>query len=183
MGRAEFVLHTELPVTVLCAKEGFEAHVTRDYLLRGPMATHMRHAPGGGSGIIANRAGEMSRIRGRLNPILDDDDRAYLYADNIAINDGQNQPARFVLTVIAPAGSEADRVLIDPPKPTPLLQRRSTAAKSSAHSAASRLSMAWILLFVLRLFEINCNLIIFMTMIYLYTDLIQPSKSNATALS
>ena len=84
-------------MTVLCAKEGFEAHVTRDYLPPWPTETHMRQAPGGGSRIIENRAGKMSGTGGRLNPILDDDNRAYLYADNIAINDDQNQPVRFVL--------------------------------------------------------------------------------------
>ena len=31
------------------------------------------------------------------NPILDNHDRTYLYADNIAINDGLQQPAQFAL--------------------------------------------------------------------------------------
>jgi len=34
-------------------------------------------------------------LEGRLNPILDTSNRTYLYADNIAINGGQNQPASF----------------------------------------------------------------------------------------
>lgn len=34
-------------------------------------------------------------LEGRLNPILDTSNRTYLYADNIAINGGENQPATF----------------------------------------------------------------------------------------
>ena len=32
-----------------------------------------------------------------MNPILDALDRTYLYADNISINDGMQQPVHFVL--------------------------------------------------------------------------------------
>ena len=97
LGRAEFVLHARLPMTVLCAAEGFKAHVARDYLPRGPLEVRMRPAPGGGSRIIAKRTGHLSGIRGRLNPILDSLDRTYLYADNVAVNDGQTQPVHFAL--------------------------------------------------------------------------------------
>ena len=97
LGRTEFVLHTKLPMTVLCAAEGFMAHVARDYLPHVPLDVRMRPAPDGGSRIIANRTGHLSGIRGRLNSILDSHDRTYLYADNVAINDGQTQPVHFAL--------------------------------------------------------------------------------------
>ena len=48
-------------------------------------------------GIIANRTGHLAGIAGRLNPILDHLDRTYLYADNVAINDGMPQPVHFKL--------------------------------------------------------------------------------------
>ena len=32
-----------------------------------------------------------------MNPILDNLDRTYLYADNVAVNDGEQQPVRFSL--------------------------------------------------------------------------------------
>ena len=96
-GRAEFVLHARLPMTVLCAAEGFTAHVERDYQPDGPLNVRMRPAPDGGSLIIANRAGHLPGIQGRLNPKLDSLDRTYLYADNVAINDGQTQPVHFAL--------------------------------------------------------------------------------------
>ena len=97
LGRAEFLLHTQLPMTVLCAADGFMAHVARDHLPHGPLDVRLRPAPDGGSQIIAHRTGHLSGIRGRLNPILDSHDRTYLYADNVAINDGQTQPVHFAL--------------------------------------------------------------------------------------
>ena len=96
-GRAEFVLHARLPMTVLCAAEGLMAHVAGDYQPDGPLNVRMRPAPDGGSLIIANRTGHLPGIQGRLNPILDSLDRTYLYADNVAINDGQTQPVHFAL--------------------------------------------------------------------------------------
>lgn len=36
-------------------------------------------------------------LEGRLNPILDTSNRTYLYADNIAINGGVQQPGKFVV--------------------------------------------------------------------------------------
>ena len=96
-GRAEFVLHARLPMTVLCAAEGFMAHVVRDYQADGPLEVHLQPAPDGGSQIIPNQTGHLPGIQGRLNPILDNLDRTYLYADNVAINDGQAQPVHFAL--------------------------------------------------------------------------------------
>ena len=96
-GRAEFVLHARLPMTVLCASERFKAHVERDHQPDGPLEVRMQPAPDAGSRIIANRSGHLPGIDGRLNPILDNLDRTYLYADNVAINDGQTQPVHFAL--------------------------------------------------------------------------------------
>ena len=96
-GRAEFVLHARLPMTVLCAANGFMAHVTRDYLPDGPLDVRMRPDPDGGSLMIAKGTGHLPAIQGRLHPVLDSLDRTYLYADNVAINDGQTQPVHFAL--------------------------------------------------------------------------------------
>lgn len=41
------------------------------------------------------RTGHVPGLKGRLNPILDTSNRTYLYADNIAINGGESQPAKF----------------------------------------------------------------------------------------
>lgn len=96
-GRAEFLIHSRLPITVFCAAEGFKAHVERYYLPDRPLEVSIRPAPEGGSRIIANRSGHLPGIRGGLNPILDALDRTYLYADNAIINEGQSQPVHFAL--------------------------------------------------------------------------------------
>ena len=44
---------------------------------------------------ICMGTGHIPGLEGRLNPILDTSDRTYLYADNIAIDGGKNQPATF----------------------------------------------------------------------------------------
>ena len=97
-GHADFVLHARLPMTVLCAASGFMARAASGQVPGGqPLELGMQPAPGGGSLIIANRTGHLSGIQGRLNPILDSLDRTYLYADNVAINDGMQQPVQFRL--------------------------------------------------------------------------------------
>lgn len=97
LGRASFVLHAKLPMTVFCAKAGFAAHVARNHVPPGLLEVRMRKARRGGSRIIADTTGHVLGIRGRLNPILDSLDRSYLYAANVAINEGQAQPVHFAL--------------------------------------------------------------------------------------
>lgn len=45
--------------------------------------------------VICMSTGYIPGLAGRLNPILDTSNRTYLYADNIAINGGKNQPVVF----------------------------------------------------------------------------------------
>ena len=97
-GHADFVLHARLPMTVLCAAPGFMARAASGQVPGGqPLELGMQPAPGAGSLIIANRTGHLLGIQGRLNSILDSLDRTYLYADNVAINDGMQQPVQFRL--------------------------------------------------------------------------------------
>ena len=96
-GRVEFVLYARLPMTVFCAATGCRAHVVRDCQPGEPLEVRLQPAPNGGSLIIANRTGHLPGIQGRLNPILDTLDRTYLYANNVAINDGRTQPVHFLL--------------------------------------------------------------------------------------
>ena len=96
-GRASFDLYARLPMTVFCAAPGFAACVIRSYLPDKPLEIRMHPAVNGGSLIIAKRTGHLPGIQGRLNPILDNLDRTYLYADNVAINDGLQQPVHFSL--------------------------------------------------------------------------------------
>jgi hypothetical protein len=46
---------------------------------------------------IAEGVGEIPGLTGRINPILDTEDRLYLYATNIAINGAEKQPVKFAL--------------------------------------------------------------------------------------
>ena len=96
-GHADFTLHSELPMTVLCAAPGFGAKVVRDHGPSGAVEVRMAQFAGGGSLIIPHRTGHLRGIKGRLNPILDNLDRTYLYADNVAVNDGAQQPVHFAL--------------------------------------------------------------------------------------
>ena len=97
-GHADFVLYAELPMTVLAAAPGFGACVESGPLPdEGPLELRMQPVPNGGSQIIADRAGHLPGIRGRLNPILDRFDRTYLYADNVSIDEGRQQPVDFSL--------------------------------------------------------------------------------------
>jgi hypothetical protein len=49
--------------------------------------------------IICHSTGHIPGLEGRLNPILDTHNRMYLYADNIAIGGGVQQPATFQVDV------------------------------------------------------------------------------------
>ncbi len=96
-GHADFELHARLPMTVLCAGPSFMAGVASDQEPNGMLDVRMRPTPNGGSLIIADRTGHLPGIQGRLTAILDNLDRTYLYARNIAINDGLQQPVHFNL--------------------------------------------------------------------------------------
>ena len=100
-GHADLELYANLPMTVLCAAPGFAARVVPDYEpgddAGGALEVRMRPVSDGGSAIIPNRTGHMPGIRGRLNPIRDTLDRLYVYADNVAVNDGAVQPVVFQL--------------------------------------------------------------------------------------
>lgn len=97
-GHADFVLYAKLPMTVLAAAPGFGACVESGPLPdEGTLELRMQPVPNGGSQIIANEAGHLPGIQGRLNPILDSFDRTYLYADNVSIDEGRQQPVDFGL--------------------------------------------------------------------------------------
>ena len=97
-GEAQVNLHsTHLPMTVFAAATGYAAHLEHD---RGPaqgkLAIEMQSLPNGGASIFPEGTGSLPGLSGRLNPIRDTRDRTYLYASNIAINEGQQQPVHFM---------------------------------------------------------------------------------------
>ena len=99
-GEASVDLYTtHLPMTVFAAAPGYAAHLTRDWIPgRGALAVELETLPQGGSALFSEATGHLPGLRGRLNPIRDTHDRAYLYASNIAINQGCPQPVSFLFT-------------------------------------------------------------------------------------
>ena len=98
-GEANLDLHSgRLPMTVFAATTGFSACVRLDWLpaeeerlLLEPDAL-----PGGGAVILTEDTGTIPGLRGSLNPVRDPLDRTWLYASNIAVNQGQPQPVHFI---------------------------------------------------------------------------------------
>ena len=98
-GNAQIDLHTtHLPMTVFAAAPGFAAHLENDWMpAKGELAIEMQSLQEGGSVIFPEATGNIPGLSGYLNPIRDTRDRTYLYASNIAINEGQPQPVHFIL--------------------------------------------------------------------------------------
>ena len=97
-GEAAADLHTtQLPLTVFAAAPGHAALLERDWTPseRG-LAIDMDALAEGGSAIFSEATGHLPGLKGRLNPIRDTHDRTYLYASNIAIDDGKQQPVQFI---------------------------------------------------------------------------------------
>jgi predicted HTH transcriptional regulator len=98
-GEAEFDLYTTLlPMTIYAAVPGHTAGIARGWIpSQGGLLLELAQLPAGGGVIFSNSTGHVPGLRGRLNPILDASDRTYLYADNIAIEEGRQQPVPFRL--------------------------------------------------------------------------------------
>ena len=97
-GKAQVDLHsTHLPMTVFAAATGFDAYLEHDWVpAQGALAIEMQSLPNGGAVIFPEATGYLPGLSGRLNPIRDTLDRTYLYASNIAINEGKHQPVHFI---------------------------------------------------------------------------------------
>ena len=98
-GNAQIDLYTtHLPMTVFAAAPSFAAHLEQDWVpAKGGLAIEMQSLQEGGSVIFPEATGSIPELSGRLNPKRDTSDRTYLYASNIAINEGQQQPVHFIL--------------------------------------------------------------------------------------
>ncbi len=97
LGQAHFNFHSALPITVFCAIAGYAAHVERDWNPPLPLAVELKVLANGGSVIFPENTGNLPGLKGRLNPKLDTHDRTYIYASNIAIDGGKQQPVQFTL--------------------------------------------------------------------------------------
>ena len=97
-GEGTVDLHTtHLPMTVFAAAPGYAAHLEREWLpSRGALTIELEALREGGSIILSEATGSLPGLKGRLNPKRDTLDRTYLYASNISINEGKQQPVHFI---------------------------------------------------------------------------------------
>ena len=97
-GEAQVNLHsTHFPMTVFAAATGYAAHLERDWVpAEGGLEIEMQSLPNSGAVIFPKATGHLPGLSGRLNPKRDSHDRIYLYASNIAINGGQQQPVHLM---------------------------------------------------------------------------------------
>ena len=97
-GEAAVDLHTtQLPMTVFASAPGQAAHLERDWMpSERALTIELAALPEGGSVTFPEATGHLPGLNGRLNPIRDTHDRTYLYASNIAIDKGKQQPVQFI---------------------------------------------------------------------------------------
>ena len=85
-------------MTVYVAAPRYAARLEREWIPeRGDLLLELQPLQNGGSAIFPQSSGHLPGLRGRLNPIRDTSDRTYLYADNIAVDGGRQQPVHFRL--------------------------------------------------------------------------------------
>ena len=96
-GEAALDLYTtHLPMTVYAAGPGYGAGLEQVWTpSQGGLLLELEPLASGGAAIFAQSTGHIPGLRGRLNPIRDASDRTYLYADNVAIDEGRQQPVPF----------------------------------------------------------------------------------------
>ena len=134
-GEATVDLHTtHLPMTVFASAPGHAARLEMDWTpSRGALAVELEALPEGGSIIFSEAAGYLPGLKGRLNPIRDTLDRTYLYASNIAIDGGKQQPVQFVygedLRLIDADGREVLVRVVDVVGRSALLEYRPASGK------------------------------------------------------
>lgn len=118
-GEAALYLYTtHLPMTVYAAALGYSGGLKREWLPnQGGLLMELNRLPSGGSAIFPQATGNLPGLRGRLNPKRDTSDRTYLYADNIAIEEGRQQPVPLRLgrsmKLTDAFGSELSVTIID----------------------------------------------------------------------
>lgn len=92
-------LPTRRLVTVYAAHPDLAPALILDHDPVNDLQVTLPRAPAVGSAIFTAGSGELPGLTGRLNPIRDAQERFYLYADNISINNKAHQPHRYVAGV------------------------------------------------------------------------------------
>lgn len=97
-GEAVLELKVRRLSTLLASHPLFPATVYEQVDPNGSMEITLPRVDNIGS-VTLHSTGHIDGLKGRLNPVLDTSNRTYLYADNIAIDGGKNQPANFSINV------------------------------------------------------------------------------------
>jgi hypothetical protein len=100
-GRAKIVFQTRCRLRVLVAHSERPGAVISDWDPADDLRVTLPASENTGS-VICHSTVHIPGLKGRLNPILDTSSRLYLYADNIAIRGGEQQPAQFQIEVPFP---------------------------------------------------------------------------------
>ncbi len=95
-GLAHFIIRTRKLYTVLIAHPEYPAVIFRDINPRDDIEVTIEKSEVSGSAII-NKSGQIPVLTGKMEPVLKSDKKFALYADNIAIEGGQDQPYDFEL--------------------------------------------------------------------------------------
>lgn len=95
-GIAKFTIKTRREYSVIVAHSNYPSAVIEKYDPNVDLEITLNLIENIGS-IIIQSTGYITGLQGRLNPILDSANRMYLYADNIAVDGGKNQPVVFAL--------------------------------------------------------------------------------------
>ncbi len=98
-GVAQLKLYTtDTPMTVFVAAASLSAAVENEWVPdEGALEVQLEAVADGGSVIFADGTGYVPGLDGRLNPILDDSQRPYLYTTNVAVDGGRQQPVSFAV--------------------------------------------------------------------------------------
>ena len=109
---------TNLPMTIYAAGPGHRAGLAQAWTPnQGGLLLELEPLEFGGAAIFAEGTGHLPGLRGRLNPIRDTSDRTYLHADNIAIDEGRQQPVSFrpgkPMRLTDARGSELSGTIVD----------------------------------------------------------------------
>lgn len=93
-GLGRFFISTRRMYKVLVAHPNFQSVIFDNYDPNSDLKIELSELENVGS-LIIQSTGYIPGLEGRLNPILDTSNRMYIYATNISINDGKNQPVVF----------------------------------------------------------------------------------------
>ena len=85
------------PVTILCARKEFASYIKTNFDSKQDLVVNLTPDNRIGSAIFSFGTGELPFLAGRLDPIRDTLGRTWLYADNIAIEGGKQQPVPIEL--------------------------------------------------------------------------------------